>query len=71
MNSGERAASLIYAQLGLAGDGVRGLNQILTVLNDLIAGQGPGDANQLKMAAFVATDICELFVGACGPTNGR
>ncbi|MFC6403120.1 MCE family protein [Planobispora longispora] len=71
VNSGERAASLIYAQLGLAGDGVRGLNQILTVLNDLIAGQGPGDANQLKMAAFVATDICELFVGACGPTNGR
>ncbi|GGS50699.1 hypothetical protein GCM10010156_06790 [Planobispora rosea] len=71
VNSGERAASLIYAQLGLAGDGTRGLNQILVVLNDLIAGQGPGDANQLKMAAFVATDVCELFVGACASANGR
>ncbi|GAA3445913.1 MCE family protein [Planomonospora venezuelensis] len=71
VNAGERAAALIYAQLGLAGDGVRGLNQVLVALNDLAAGQGPGGANQLKMAAFVATDVCELFVGACGSTNGR
>ncbi|WP_433255920.1 MlaD family protein [Streptosporangium sp. CA-135522] len=71
VNAGERAAALLYAQLGVAGDGVRGLNQILSVLNDLVAGQGPNGANQIKMEAFVATDICELFVGACGPTNGR
>ncbi|GII02558.1 MCE family protein [Planobispora takensis] len=70
VNAGERAAALIYAQLGLAGDGVRGLNQILNVLNDLISARGPGGANQLKMEAFVATDVCELFIGACGSSNG-
>ncbi|MBG0829648.1 MCE family protein [Planomonospora sp. ID67723] len=70
VNAGERAAALLYAQLGLAGDGVRGLNHILSALNDLTGGQGPGGANQIKMEAFVATDICELFVGACGPANG-
>ncbi|MFF5204430.1 MlaD family protein [Streptosporangium sp. NPDC000396] len=71
VNSGERAAALLYAQLGVAGDGVRGLNRLLAVLNDLVTGKGPNGANQIKMEAFVATDICELFVGACGPTNGR
>ncbi|GIH95045.1 MCE family protein [Planobispora siamensis] len=70
VNAGERAAALIYAQLGLAGDGVRGLNQILNVLNDLVSARGPGGANQLKMEAFVATDVCELFIGACGSSNG-
>lgn len=71
VNAGERAAALLYAQLGVAGEGVRGLNQLLSVLNDLVTGQGPDGANQIKMEAFIATDICELFVGACGPTNGR
>ncbi|GAA2847746.1 hypothetical protein GCM10010517_04870 [Streptosporangium fragile] len=71
VNAGERAAALLYAELGVAGRGVRGLNQILVVLNDLVSGQGPDGANQIKMEAFVSTDVCELFVGACGPTDGR
>jgi phospholipid/cholesterol/gamma-HCH transport system substrate-binding protein len=41
------------------------------VLNELIEAQGPGGSRQLQVEAFVATDICELIVGACGPTDGR
>ncbi|MEU4832057.1 MCE family protein [Streptosporangium sp. NPDC023615] len=69
--SGERVASLLYAQLGVAGDGVRRLNHIFTDVNDLVSGRGPDGANQIKMEAFIATDVCELIVGACGPSNGR
>ncbi|GAA3806512.1 hypothetical protein GCM10022226_28270 [Sphaerisporangium flaviroseum] len=71
VNSGERAVALIYAQLGVAGSGVRGLNQILDLLNEMIKAPGPGGANQLQVQAFIATDVCELIVGACGPTDGR
>ncbi|MFG1702012.1 MlaD family protein [Nonomuraea sp. M3C6] len=71
VHSGERVAALIYAQLGLAGDGVRGLNKLVDLLNELIEAQGPGNTRQLQVEAFVATDICELIVGACGPTDGR
>ncbi|MFC4007425.1 MlaD family protein [Nonomuraea purpurea] len=71
VHSGERVAALIYAQLGLAGDGVRGLNRLVDLLNELIEAPGPGGTRQLQVEAFVATDICELIVGACGPTDGR
>ncbi|MGW0588756.1 MCE family protein [Streptosporangium sp. NPDC002607] len=70
VNSGERVASLLYAQLGIAGDGVRGLNRMLAVLNDLASGQGPNGTAQIKMETFISTDVCELFVGACGSTKG-
>ncbi|GAA3156773.1 hypothetical protein GCM10010466_54510 [Planomonospora alba] len=68
--SAERVAALLYAELGIAGDGVRGLNGLIAGLNDLIGGTGPDGANQLKMAAYVHTDLCALFVGACGATGG-
>ncbi|NUR92289.1 MAG: MCE family protein [Nonomuraea sp.] len=71
VHSGERVAALIYAQLGIAGDGVRGFNKLVDLLNKLIETKGPGDTRQLQIEAFVATDICELIVGACGPTDGR
>jgi phospholipid/cholesterol/gamma-HCH transport system substrate-binding protein len=71
VHSGERVASLIYAQLGLAGDGVRGLNKLLDLLNQLIEAQGPGNTRQLQVEAFVSTDVCELVVGSCGATDGR
>ncbi|MGN9839297.1 MCE family protein [Nonomuraea sp. H19] len=71
VHSGERVAALIYAQLGLAGDGVRGLNRLVDLLNELIEAQGPGNSRQLQVEAFVSGDICELIVGACGPTDGR
>ncbi|MER6947705.1 MlaD family protein [Nonomuraea sp. NPDC000554] len=71
VHSGERVAALIYAQLGLAGDGVRGLNKLVDLLNQLIEAPGPGGTRQLQVEAFVATDICELVVGSCGPTDGR
>ncbi|MEV0619841.1 MlaD family protein [Nonomuraea sp. NPDC050404] len=71
VHSGERVAALIYAQLGLAGDGVRGLNTLIDLLNELIEAPGPNGARQLQVEAFIATDICELIVGACGPTDGR
>lgn len=71
VHSGERVAALIYAQLGLAGDGVRGLNRLVDLLNELIEAPGPGGNRQLQVEAFVATDVCELIVGACGPTDGR
>ncbi|NRQ33977.1 MCE family protein [Nonomuraea sp. NN258] len=71
VHSGERVAALIYAQLGLAGDGVRGLNTLVDLLNELIETPGPGNSRQMQVEAFVATDICELIVGACGPTDGR
>ncbi|MFC4060014.1 MCE family protein [Planomonospora corallina] len=69
--SAERVVNLLYADLGIAGDGIRGLNTLVAELNDLIGGQGPDGANQLKMAAYIHTDLCTLFVGACGPENGR
>ncbi|MEW9548494.1 MCE family protein [Nonomuraea sp. NPDC050783] len=71
VHSGERVAALVYAQLGLAGDGVRGLNRLLGLLNELIEAPGPDGRNQLQVEAFVATDVCELIVGVCGPTDGR
>ncbi|GAA2206960.1 hypothetical protein GCM10009850_024180 [Nonomuraea monospora] len=71
VHSAERVAALIYAQLGLAGDGVRGLTTLVDLLNELIEAQGPGNSRQLQVEAFVATDVCELIVGACGPTDGR
>lgn len=71
VHSGERVAALIYAQLGLAGDGVRGLNRLVDLLNELIEAPGPGGNRQLQVEAFIATDVCELIVGACGPTDGR
>ncbi|MGP3915362.1 MCE family protein [Nonomuraea sp. 10N515B] len=71
VHSGERVAALIYAQLGLAGDGIRGVNRLVDLLNELIEAQGPGDTRQLQVEAFLATDICELIVGSCGPTDGR
>ena len=64
-------ASLIYAQLGLAGDGVRGLNRLIDLLNELIEAPGPGGTRQLQVEAFLSADVCELVVGACGPTDGR
>ncbi|GGO80717.1 MlaD family protein [Nonomuraea cavernae] len=71
VHSGERVAALIYAQLGLAGDGVRGLNKLINLLNELIEAPGPNGTRQLQAEAFVATDVCELVVGACGPSDGR
>ncbi|MFI6531508.1 MCE family protein [Nonomuraea sp. NPDC050547] len=71
VHSGERVAALIYAQLGLAGDGVRGLRTLVDLLNELIEAPGPDGARQIQVEAFVSTDICELIVGACGPTDGR
>ncbi|MGW5156833.1 MCE family protein [Nonomuraea wenchangensis] len=71
VHSAERVAALVYAQLGLAGDGVRGLNRLLDLLNELVEAPGPGGRNQLQVEAFVETDVCELIVGACGPTDGR
>ncbi|MGP3955193.1 MCE family protein [Nonomuraea sp. 3N208] len=71
VHSGERVAALIYAQLGLAGDGVRGINRLVDLLNELIEAQGPGNTRQLQVEAFLATDVCELIVGSCGPTDGR
>ncbi|GAA3695874.1 hypothetical protein GCM10022224_071940 [Nonomuraea antimicrobica] len=71
VRSGERVAALIYAQLGLTGDGVRGLNRLVDLLNELIEAPGPDGRRQLQVEAFVATDVCELIVGLCGPTDGR
>ncbi|MEV4163080.1 MlaD family protein [Nonomuraea dietziae] len=71
VHSAERVAALIYAQLGLAGDGVRGVTKLVDLLNKLIETPGPDGSRQLQVEAFVATDICELIVGACGPTDGR
>ncbi|SEG82756.1 phospholipid/cholesterol/gamma-HCH transport system substrate-binding protein [Nonomuraea solani] len=71
VHSGERVAALIYAQLGLAGGGVRGLTRLVDLLNELIEAPGPNGSRQLQVEAFVATDVCELIVGACGPTDGR
>ncbi|MEU1721134.1 MlaD family protein [Nonomuraea sp. NPDC005692] len=71
VHSGERVAALIYAQLGLAGDGVRGLGRLVDLLNELIETPGPDGSGMLQVEAFVATDVCELVVGVCGPTDGR
>jgi phospholipid/cholesterol/gamma-HCH transport system substrate-binding protein len=71
VHSAERVASLIYAQLGLAGDGVRGLNRLIDLLNELIEAPGPDGTRQLQVEAFLSADVCRLVVGACGPTDGR
>ncbi|NUT38556.1 MAG: MCE family protein [Thermoactinospora sp.] len=71
VHSGERVASLIYAQLGLAGDGVRGLTTLVDLLNELIEAPGPGQAHQLQTVSFLLGDVCQLIVGSCGPTDGR
>lgn len=71
VHSGERVAALIYAQLGLAGDGVRGVTRLIDLLNELIETPGPDGSRQIQVEAFVSTDVCELLVGSCGPTDGR
>ncbi|WP_214411131.1 MlaD family protein [Sphaerisporangium fuscum] len=71
VNSGERAVALIYAQLGVAGDGVRSVRRLLGLLGGLTNAPGPAGANQLRVQAFLPADLCELVVGACGPSGGR
>ncbi|GAA0412502.1 hypothetical protein Acor_16620 [Acrocarpospora corrugata] len=65
VNSGERAAAIVYRQLGVAGDGVRGLDSLLARLNRLIAAPGPDGTRQLGVQAFLLSDICQLFAGVC------
>ncbi|MCT9930489.1 MCE family protein [Planotetraspora sp. A-T 1434] len=67
VSSGERAVRVVYDQLGIAGDGVRGLTRLLATLNRLIAAPGPDGTRQLGVEAYVLTDPCQLLAGLCDP----
>mgnify|MGYP001249733228 CR=1 FL=1 len=69
--SGERAAAVVYAQLGLTGDTVRTVNKLLPVYGELTSLKGPGGKNYLRSQGWLPTDPCRLVVGLCGTTGGR
>jgi phospholipid/cholesterol/gamma-HCH transport system substrate-binding protein len=66
--SGERAAAVIYAQLGLVGDAVRTGNRILPLYGELTSLPGPGGKNYLRSQGLLPSNPCELLVGLCGPS---
>lgn len=68
--SGERATSVIYAQLGLAGDGIRGANILLPQYQDLIKLPGPDGKRYLGVQGYLPSNPCELILGIC-PAEGR
>ncbi|OLT12001.1 hypothetical protein BJF79_04195 [Actinomadura sp. CNU-125] len=68
--SAERTAAVIYAQLGLVGDGVRTGNQILPLYGDLTSLAGPEGKNYIRTQGLLPTDPCRLIVGIC-PQGGR
>lgn len=67
--SGERAAAVIYAQLGLVGDGVRTANRLLPRYQELIRHPGPGRKHYLESHLFLPTSPCALIRGLCGPSD--
>ncbi|MFB4319541.1 MlaD family protein [Actinomadura sp. 21ATH] len=67
--SGERAAAVIYSQLGLLGNAVRTGNRLLPLYGELTSLPGPGGKNYLRSQAYLPTDPCELLVGLCGPST--
>ncbi|MFI0354810.1 MlaD family protein [Actinomadura sp. 9N407] len=71
--SGERAAAVIYGQLGLLGNAVRTGNTLLPLYGELTSARGPGGKNYIRSQALLPSDPCELLVGLCGPstTGGR
>ncbi|HEU5029946.1 MAG TPA: MlaD family protein [Spirillospora sp.] len=68
--SGERAAAVIYSQLGLLGDAVRTGNRLLPLYQELTTTPGPGGKHYLASEAYLPSDPCELILGLCGPGTG-
>ncbi|GGU91128.1 hypothetical protein GCM10010182_02420 [Actinomadura cremea] len=69
--SGERAAAVIYAQLGLAGNAVRTGNGLLPLYGELTSLAGPEGKNYIRTQGLLPTDPCRLIVGVCAPQGGR
>ncbi|QFG22340.1 MlaD family protein [Actinomadura sp. WMMB 499] len=65
--SGERAAAVIYAQLGLVGDGVRTGGRLLPLYGELTSLAGPEGKNYIRTQGLLPTDPCRLIVGVCEP----
>ncbi|MFF5259989.1 MlaD family protein [Actinomadura viridis] len=69
--SGERAAAVVYAQLGLTGDAVRTGGRLLPLYGELTSLPGPGGKNYVRSQGWLPTDPCRLIIGLCGTTGGR
>jgi phospholipid/cholesterol/gamma-HCH transport system substrate-binding protein len=67
--SGERAAAVIYAQLGLLGDSIRAANRLLPRYQELIRQPGPGGKHYLESQLYLPTSPCALIRGLCGPSD--
>ncbi|MEU8798444.1 MlaD family protein [Spirillospora sp. NPDC048819] len=67
--SGERAAAVIYSQLGLLGGSIRTANRLLPRYQELIRHPGPGGKHYLESHLFLPTDPCALIRGMCGPAD--
>lgn len=65
--SAERLTKVIYAQLGLAGNGVRNLAGLLPIYQDLVKNPAIGDRHYLASQIWLSSDPCQLLVGVCGP----
>lgn len=69
--SGERAAAVIYAQLGLVGDAVRTGGGLLPLYGELTSLAGPEGKNYIRTQGLLPTDPCRLIVGICDAQGGR
>ncbi|WP_051301027.1 MlaD family protein [Actinomadura rifamycini] len=69
--SGERAAAVVYAQLGLAGDAVRTGNRLLPLYGELVSLAGPEGKNYIRTRGLLPTDPCRLIVGVCPAQGGH
>jgi phospholipid/cholesterol/gamma-HCH transport system substrate-binding protein len=67
--SGERAAAVIYAQLGLLGGSVRAANRLLPRYQELIRTPGPSGKHYLESHLYLPTSPCALLRGLCGPSD--
>lgn len=68
--SGERAAAVVYAQLGLVGDAVRTGNELLPLYGELTSLQGPEGKNYIRTQGLLPTNPCDLILGLCGSQEG-
>jgi phospholipid/cholesterol/gamma-HCH transport system substrate-binding protein len=63
---GERATSVVYAQLGVAGDAVRTAGRLLPEYGRLTKTPGPGGKHYLTAQVYLPGSLCELVLGLCG-----
>ncbi len=70
-HSAERAAGVIYAQLGLLGPALRTVDELLPFYKRLIWPTAPGGRRALAIKALIPADPCALLLGVCPSPDSK